>query len=58
METNLILMRNFQRDAERSAYNIIRIAWVLCKFGVTVVPRTIRVSSIRIYKENRVNFTA
>ena len=51
METNSILMRNFQRDAKRSAYSIIRIAWVLCKFGVTVVPRTIRVSSIHIYKE-------
>ena len=52
MNTNFILMRNFQRDAERSTYSIILIALVLCKFRVTVVPRTIRVSSIHIYKEN------
>ena len=54
----MILMRNFQRDAERSAHSIIPIALVLSKFGVTVVLRTIRVSSIHVYKENRVNYTA
>lgn len=52
MDANLILMRNSQHDAERSTYSIILIALVLCKFGVTVVPRTIRVSSIHIHKEN------
>ena len=58
METNLILMRNFQRGAGRSAYSIIPIALVPCRCGVTVVPRTVRVSSIHVYKENRVNYTA